>query len=201
MEENEFGFPPDEPVAARYTALARRLQERAPNAEEDLYRLFASGVRWMLRQALGDARAESEIRSVLTSVAETVRAGALLEPSRLPHLVRMLVRDCIRERARSSSAGAMPPLQKSGHRRGEVSREQIMHGLLGTMPARDREVLRRFYLQHQSVHTICQELRITAGDVEIVTAAARAQFREESRAAHLPSSRQKSSPQARRFAF
>jgi len=171
--ERECGTPPEEPEANHYADLVRLVAAGEAHAEDELYRLFAGGVRLLLRRSIGAARAEDEVRPLLTMVTEIIRAGTVREPGRLPRLVRTIVRERIRD-IKGAPAGPLPAGDGPRTPAQDPEQQRVMAILRGATP-RDREILTRFYAQLQPVEQICRELQITADDVEIVKATARAQ--------------------------
>jgi signal transduction histidine kinase len=176
--EKERDSSPEELEANRYADLVRRVRAGEADAEEELYRLFAGGVRLLLRRAIGAPRADGEVRPLLTMITEIIRAGTVREPGRLPRLVRTVVRERIRDML-SSPAGTQPAGPVSEVRAPVQSPDQqLAKAILGTALPRDREILTRFYARQQSVEQICRDLHVTADDVEIVKATARARRAE-----------------------
>jgi two-component system, cell cycle sensor histidine kinase and response regulator CckA len=167
----ERNFLPGELQTDRYADLVRRLQSGEAGAGEELYSLFAGGVRMLLRRSMPLERADDEVRPLLMAFARALRDGTVREPEPLPRLVRIFVREWIQGHAEGSGAADI-------HARAEMLPEQAVPP---AMLSRDREILTRFYAWMQPVDQICRDLRITARDVEIVTATARAQFDERRR--------------------
>jgi DNA-directed RNA polymerase specialized sigma24 family protein len=60
----------------------------------------------------------------------------------------------------------------------ESQTQELAMRLLRSLPARDREVLTRFYLQEQSAETICSEMRLTETQFRLIKSRAKARYGE-----------------------
>ena len=59
-----------------------------------------------------------------------------------------------------------------------IERQEMVTHLLSSLSSRDREILRRFYLEEQSREQICSEMRLTETQFRLFKSRAKARFSE-----------------------
>src|SRR5215813_12128741 len=75
-------------MSADAAELVRRIQDRAPGAEEELVHRYARGIAAILARSVSDRSAAEDIRQeTLRLVIEKIRNGELREPERLSGFV------------------------------------------------------------------------------------------------------------------
>ena len=180
--------PPGDSCPPKPAELVHRIEQGDPEAEAQLYRIFDTGVRFLMMRKLGNSSAlEDELHSSFIITVESIRKGMVREPERLMGFVRTVVLRRIAEHIqhevfrrnrtvdlgdfvlRDQHVSADQALME--RQKGEIARE-----VLGEMPAHDREVLVRFYLQEQSPERICREMHLTPTQYRLLKHRAKARF-------------------------
>ncbi len=147
--------------ASNWDQLVDQIRDDDPRGLEHLYRDFSGGVRFLLSRQLGTINLDDELHSVLLTVAQAIRRGELCEPASLPGFVCTAVR---RHIVRSSN---------------EVDRKlEAMKQTLADVSPRDREILRRFYLQGQSREEICNDMDFPESQFRLLKTRVRLRFDE-----------------------
>lgn len=170
-------------------ALVERIQAGDREAEAELIRCYARGVRAVVRHHCrpGESHVDDIAQDVLTQLLGRLRAGALLDPLALPHYLRVSIRHaCMAHyrKAHNSAAATSEPESRSRDDDPETSlHRQQLHGVIreviAEMPIeRDREVLRRFYLNDQDRDRVCVALGIDEAHFHRVVHRARNRLRE-----------------------
>jgi DNA-directed RNA polymerase specialized sigma24 family protein len=113
------------------------------------------------------------VHDVYVTVAEAITAGKLRDPERLRAFLTTVTRFYTysqierRVQARNRFTGldgtAGDVADSTNLENGLYNRQRVtfVRDILQQMPAVDREILRRFYLQEQSKEQICREMRLT----------------------------------------
>ncbi len=174
--------------------LAKRIQAGDAQAEALLLSRFMLGVRVLLRRhAHGAPIAIDDIaQDVLSAVLEQLRKGGVRDAVALPAYIRTAAMHRLHAEQRTlqnivqsheSIDGDDPRLIANNSHPGDeldtARKARHVRELLNSLPVeRDREVLRRFYLQEESCETICAALDIEADHFRRVIHRARTRFRE-----------------------
>jgi RNA polymerase sigma factor (sigma-70 family) len=174
--------------------VVERIRRGDQSALEELYAYFGKGVRYFLLRRLGNDELEDRVHDVFLVVAEAIRNGELRDPSRLMGYIRTVVRRTIagviqgNVNARvnymdldngifSMADWRMDPERKAV----ENERAELVRRLLKGVSKRDREVLRRFYVEEQTQDQICEEMRLTYNQFRLLKSRAKARFSEMGR--------------------
>lgn len=178
---------PGQPV---WEQLTRRIQAGDRDALQQLYEAFEKGVRFLLFRHLGPDDLEDKVHDVFVVVAEAIRDGDLREPSRLMGYVHTVVRRQIagyieravglrRKRADLDFEDAVcdgrPDPEVAAMRR---QRMEFALRVLQTIPARDREVLVRFYFREETPEEICRALKLNETQFRLIKSRAKQRFGE-----------------------
>ena len=204
---------PDSAGAAGQTdwaQLVERIRQGDERAMEELYAFFGKGVRYFLLRRLGVDELEDRVHDVFLVVAEAARNGELRDPSRLMGFIRTVVRRAIAgviqdhvnsrvsymdlEGVTFSVADWRLDPEKAAQ---QEERTEVVRRLLKGVSRRDREVLRRFYMEEQSQEQICAEMGLSYNQFRLLKSRAKARFGEMGRrvAGRLGlSGRQRSAP-------
>jgi RNA polymerase sigma-70 factor (ECF subfamily) len=156
-------------------------------AEEQFVRTYANGVRVLVRRHCrpGDAIVDDLVQEVLSRVLERLRAGAIRNVTALPAYIQTTIVHAASAEYRArrlvepievieSLAGESTPPEELHTER----LRQTLQSLLAELPQpRDRELLRRFYLQDESKEEVCLALGIDDAHFRRVMFRARARFR------------------------
>ena len=184
---------PLEPVQTQepsWSLLVERIRGDDPSGMEQLYAVFAKGVRSFLWRQLGSRDLDDKVHDIFLIVTQSIRRGDLREPDRLMGYVRTVLRrqvaSYIQEavHARRNEVEMEPGLNLSDRQVSPERRvldrqtQELAMRLLRSLPARDREVLTRFYLQEQSAEKICAEMNLTETQFRLIKSRAKARYGE-----------------------
>lgn len=188
-ETNSGGTPPDsaQKRAPDCAELVRRIQENEPSALEDLYRIFARGIKFQICRQLGPQDLEDKVHDCFLIVVQAIRRGELREPERLMGFVRTVVRRQIaayievavnNRKLSDLDAGRLVTDLRLDPESTILDREEaeLAYRVLRGVSRRDREVLMRFYLLEQSQNVICQEMKLTDTQFRLLKSRAKARF-------------------------
>jgi RNA polymerase sigma-70 factor (ECF subfamily) len=157
-------------------------------AEAEFVRRFERGVRALVRRHCrpGDSIVEDLVQETLARVLERLRAGALRDAEALPGYVQSTIAHLTsaeyRNRRGSEPLAAAERLAGGVDPAEHADANQLaaaIRRLLEELPvARDRDVLRSFYLDEQDRSTVCGRLGIDEQHFHRVIFRARQRFRE-----------------------
>lgn len=159
-----------------------------PAGLEELYAIFAKGVRFFLWRQIGPQDVDDKVHDVFLIIAQSIQRGELREPERLMGYVRTIVRrqvaahieSAVKSRRNNRSADLMTTLtdRRPDPERAAIAREshQVAMRVLNALPARDREVLVRFYLREQTADEICRDLKLTETQFRLIKSRAKARY-------------------------
>ncbi len=177
----------------RDTAAALVAHARAGDAqaEADIIRRYQRGLRFLLRRRTGDAELADDLLQETWIVAlRKIRAGEVAEPERLAGFLCGIARNLalgdarktIRRQTMANSdyvdrvADSEPGIFEQVSRAEACTHVRRMIGELKMK--RDREILRRFYVDDEDKETICHDLQIDSTHFNRVLYRAKARFRE-----------------------
>jgi RNA polymerase sigma-70 factor (ECF subfamily) len=157
---------------------------------EELYRIFARGIRFYLCRQLGMQELDDKVHDTFLIVVQAIRRGDLREPERLMGFVRTVVRRQVAAHIdhvvhsrrdemhldvgiRVADRQRNPEQHMAYQQKGEFMRE-----ILGELAERDREILTRFYLDEQTQDEICAEMNLTETQFRLLKSRAKARFGE-----------------------
>ena len=180
----------DEPMAASVgteRSLMARIAGGDRPAEAEFVRLFERGVRVLVRRYCrpGDPIVDDLVQDVLSGVLERLRAGAIHDPAALPAYVQSAVvyaTSAEYRRRRPTLAETaieqIPDRETPGSRLAATQLAKLLRDLLAGMAVpRDREILRRFYLEEEDKDSVCRALAIDPGHFHRVMFRARERLR------------------------
>ncbi len=169
--------PPASTPSTAPAELVRRILAGESQAESDLVERYSRGVKFLLLELTRDpARADDLHQETFRLVLEKVRAGELREPEKLPAFIRQLARNLFIGEYRKTvkrpvvSGGgaeeiAPPPDPAPSPLARLLAKENaaIVRRLLAELkPARDREVLFRFFVAEQPKEEICEAFGLSS---------------------------------------
>jgi RNA polymerase sigma-70 factor, ECF subfamily len=180
----------DVPSGATWIQLVERIQDNDPAGMEELYGVFSKGIRYFLCRQLGPQDLDDKVHDVFLIIAQAIRRGDLREPERLMGYVRTVVRrqvaahieSAVQKRRNQTDIDSGPSV--ADHHANpeqlaiEREEEEIALRMLHSIPARDREILIRFYLKEQSQDEICKEMSLTETQFRLIKSRAKARFGE-----------------------
>ena len=170
--------------------LVTRIQSGDNSGLEDLYGLFARGIRFYLCRQLGPQELDDKVHDAFLIVVQAIKRGDLREPERLMGFVRTVVRrqvaayidDVVHSRREELhldvgvrvADGRNNPEQDAAFQQ----KVEFMTSILQNLSDRDREVLTRFYLDEQTQEQICEEMDLTETQFRLLKSRAKARFGE-----------------------
>lgn len=177
-------------AAPNWAELVEQIRRDDAAGMEELYRVFARGIRFYLCRQLGPQELDDRVHDTFLIVVQAIRRGNLREPERLMGFVRTVVRRQV--------AAHIDGLVHSRRKEVEIdintrladrtwnpeqnltSRENVnlMRRVLDSLSRRDREILVRFYLHEQSQEQICSEMELTETQFRLLKSRAKARFGE-----------------------
>jgi RNA polymerase sigma factor (sigma-70 family) len=161
-----------------------------PAAVEELYEIFAKGIRFLLWRRLGQQDLDDRVHDIFLMVVQSIQRGELREPERLMGYVRTVVRrqtagyieGAMTTRRRQIAIDGTAPIRDrapSPERRAiEEENSAVAMRVLRSLPQRDRDVLIRFYLHEQPADQICAEMGITETQFRLIKSRAKSRYSE-----------------------
>jgi RNA polymerase sigma-70 factor (ECF subfamily) len=172
-----------------WAQLVTRLQDGDPEAMEELYTMFASGVRYYLARQLGSQDLEDRLHDAFVIVVDTIRSGELRDPRRLMGYIRTVVKRMVatsidrqiqERRGRVDEDKTTLVSGRASPENATLHRQQValVHEVLKELSDRDRLVLTRFYVDEVPAQTICDEMNLTMTQFRLLKSRAKNRFGE-----------------------
>lgn len=170
--------------------LVARIQSEDSTALEELYRIFARGIKFQICRQLGPQDLEDKVHDCFLIVVQAIRRGEVREPDRLMGFVRTVVR---RQIAAYIEAVIQARKQMTELETGRIvadfgldpensimdqEEEQLAYRVLKGISRRDREILIRFYLREEPQEVICEKMNLTDTQFRLLKSRAKARFGE-----------------------
>ncbi len=192
VREAEFGdaAAENDDTYAGWVELVDRIRGGTTDGMEELYQLFSRGIRFYLVRQLGPQDLEDKIHDTFVVVVLAIQRGELREPSRLMGFVRTIVRRqvaahidrAVQSRREQTELDTTVRISDPGISPEETAifseRKSLIQKVLSEIPARDREILTRFYLYEQSQEQICTEMDLSDTQFRLLKSRAKARFGE-----------------------
>jgi RNA polymerase sigma factor (sigma-70 family) len=194
MEERtltERSFAPSSSIDhAEAVELVERIRANDMTALEDLYRVFARGIKYQICHQLGPQDLEDKVHDCFLIVVQAIRKGELREPDRLMGFVRTVVRRqiagyieaVIQNRKQMSDLEVTRVVADFGLNPEnsilDREEEELAYRVLKGISRRDREILIRFYLREEPQETICEKMNLTETQFRLLKSRAKARFGE-----------------------
>ena len=176
--------------AVDWPELVARIQKGDDAGMEELYRLFARGIRFYLCRQLGMQELDDKVHDTFLIVVQAIRRGDLREPDRLMGFVRTVVRrqvaahiDQVVHSRRDEMHLDLGVRVADRQRNPEENmayqqKNDFMREILEQLSDRDREILTRFYLHEETQEEICGEMNLTETQFRLLKSRAKARFGE-----------------------
>jgi RNA polymerase sigma-70 factor, ECF subfamily len=189
-ELEEVARPEPSGTAVDWPDLVARIQKGADSGMEELYRLFARGIRFYLCRQLGMQELDDKVHDTFLIVVQAIRRGDLREPDRLMGFVRTVVRRQVAAHidqvvhSRRDEMHLDVGVRVADRRRNpeqNMAHQQkgdFMRDILRQLSERDREILTRFYLHEDTQEEICAEMSLTETQFRLLKSRAKARFGE-----------------------
>jgi RNA polymerase sigma-70 factor (ECF subfamily) len=174
-----------------WTRLVERIHDGDPGAMEELYAIFAKGIRYFLLRNLGADELDDKVHDCFVIVAQAIQQGELRDPARLMGYVRTVVKRQIaatidiavtRRRNQVDFEETLFTLSDwkddPEHNMLQQQRTEIARRVLNGISRRDREILDRFYVQEQPQEKICEEMGLSYNQFRLLKSRAKARFGE-----------------------
>jgi RNA polymerase sigma-70 factor (ECF subfamily) len=173
-----------------FSELVARIKSEDSRALEDLYRVFARGIKYQICRQLGPQDLEDKVHDCFLIVVQAIRKGELREPQRLMGFVRTVVRRQVAAyiEAVVQSRKQMADLDTGRvlvdynrdpeHRILDREQEELAYRVLKGISRRDREILIRFYLREEPQELICEKMNLTDTQFRLLKSRAKARFGE-----------------------
>jgi RNA polymerase sigma factor (sigma-70 family) len=170
--------------------LVERIKSEDSRALEDLYRIFARGIKYQICRQLGPQDLEDKVHDCFVIVVQAIRRGELREPDRLMGFVRTIVRRQIAAyiEAIIQTRKQVTDLETSRivadftrnpeNRILDREEEELAYRVLRGISRRDREILIRFYLLEEPQEVICEKMNLTDTQFRLLKSRAKARFGE-----------------------
>ena len=188
--EGEHNMPETVSEERSWAPLVERIRIGDQSAVEELYRVFAKGIRFFLWRQLGLQDLDDRVHDIFLMVIQSIQRGEVREPERLMGYVRTVVRrqaagyiqgavNTRRNHVDIDSSSPLSARELDPERKAiEEQETEVAMRVLRSLPKRDREVLIRFYLQEQLPEQICQELGITETQFRLIKSRAKSRYGE-----------------------
>jgi RNA polymerase sigma factor (sigma-70 family) len=173
--------------------LVARIQSDDTLALEELYRIFARGIKYQICRQLGPQDLEDKVHDCFLIVVQAIRRGELREPDRLMGFVQTVVR---RQIAAYIETVVQNRKQMTELETGRIvadfgrdpensimdqEEEELAYRVLKGISRRDREILIRFYLREEPQEVICEKMNLTETQFRLLKSRAKARFGEMGR--------------------
>jgi len=157
-------------------------------AVEELYAVFAKGIRFLLWRQLGQQDLDDRVHDIFLMVVQSIQRGEVREPERLMGYVRTIVRrqaagyieDAMNARRKQIGIDSAAPIRdRALNPEGlaiEAQNSTVAMRVLRSLPERDREVLCRFYLEEQTPERICADLNLTETQFRLIKSRAKSRY-------------------------
>jgi RNA polymerase sigma-70 factor (ECF subfamily) len=170
--------------------LVERIRDGDPSAMEELYKMFSTGIRFLLYRRLGPQDLDDKVHDVFVIITEAICNGELREPERLMGYVHTVVRRQVashidravhlrRNRVDVDFQESVSDKRPDPEREA-IERENLTLAMrvLQSIPKRDREVLTRFYLNEEPAEEICRNMDLSETQFRLIKSRAKARFGE-----------------------
>ena len=160
------------PAQASLDELLERVRRGDEAALEEFRGVIAKGIRFFLSRELGAENLEERVDLTFRVVVQTLQRDEAGGADRLMGHVL----DSIRAQVAAHTAKA--PDRDANPQQAAAFRRQLecMRGILRAMSPRDREILRRFYLDEQTEEQICREMELAPSKLRLLKSRAAAWF-------------------------
>jgi RNA polymerase sigma-70 factor, ECF subfamily len=172
--------------------LSRRIREGDVSAESELIRQFEPGLRVLLRRRTGGDHGllQDLVQETLLVVIQRLRGDGLEDPDKLAAFAAQTARNLAiaslrkTERQKTDIDSAATERNPDTSRAVETIVEDVeaamaVRALLRELPqARDRLMLKRFYLEDHDKDIICQEMQLSEAAFNQALSRARRRFRQ-----------------------
>ncbi len=172
-----------------WAEIVARIRDGDAAAMEELYSIFARGIRYFLLRNLGSEELDDRVHDCFVIVTEAIQNGELRDPARLMGYVRTVVKrqiasaiDTAVDQRRThvdydetmfglTDFNNDPEQSTISRQRSEIARKVML-----SISRRDREILDRFYVQEQPPEQICDEMGLSPTQFRLLKSRAKTRF-------------------------
>ena len=178
------------PSYSSWSDVVERIRRWDATAMEELHTTLSTGIRFLLRRQLGPEDLDDKVHDVFVTVTQAIRNGELREPERLMGYVQTVVRrmvashidQAVQMRRKRMDVDCQESVTDKcpDPERKAIERERmgLAISVLQSMPKRDREVLKRFYLEEESAEAICRDMDLNETQFRLIKSRAKIRFGE-----------------------
>lgn len=175
---------------ATLAELAERIKSGDSRAIEQMYHAVKPGLRALLAMKVPYDLVEDYSHDVFLALLRLIKAGSVRDLRCLPGIIRTIALRIVSERRTAPSASEVPvdaPIisnlvrDRRSDPEDSLQRKQRMELALSTLALltdREREILKRFYLDEQPQEQICKEMGLTETQFRLLKSRAKARFGE-----------------------
>jgi len=149
---------------ARLAELVNAVRTGNTGSIEELHRILAPGVRFLIQQRVNDGKVETHVRSVLVAAVCRIREDPTVASGGVVRLVRQLIVRRFPARLRQSREG--PP----------GAEVKLAGRILRGMSPAERDALRRCYVLGEAPESFLEDLKLTRDQFQALQCRARAEF-------------------------
>ena len=160
------------PAQAPLEELVARVRRGEEAAIQEFHGVIAKGIRFFLSRQLGEENLEERVDLTFRVVVQALKRD---EAGGLDRLMGHVL-DSIR--AQVAAHNGKTPNREATPQQATTFRRQLesMRGVLRTISPRDREILKRFYLDEQTEEQICGQMELTRSQFRLLKSRAAARF-------------------------
>jgi RNA polymerase sigma-70 factor (ECF subfamily) len=158
---------------------------------EELYSVFGRGIRYYLCRHLGPRDLDDRMHDTFLIVVQAIRREELREPGRLLGFIRTIVKRQVaahierevNERRDCQEAEVVRLKLEDWRltpeeRAVETDKRRLLELLIDELDEREREVIRRFYVEDQPHEQICEEMGLTFTQYRLIKSRAKQKLEE-----------------------
>lgn len=172
--------------AERNHDVVEMIRNGHPGGLEELYAMARNFTFFIMRQ-LGSEDLQDKVHDVFVSAAVAICGGKLRDSNRLTPFLTTLTRFytygqidrrvVLRKYVRPLDHVNIPDRHSNvEHNFYRQQKMRIVREILNSMPARDRDLLERFYVQEQTKEEICREMNLTPTQFRLLKSKAKSAF-------------------------
>ena len=161
------------------------VQAGQESATEELHRTFHRGLVYFFFRHVGAEYAEEYAQQSIICLIQAIQDNRIQDPNRLTgycrgiaaNILRGAIKERINRRVRECDLGNVQVRDPRGNTEASLlhsERVAIMLSELEKMAAKQREILRRFYLEEQTQTEICQAMGLTDTQFRLLKSRAKA---------------------------
>jgi RNA polymerase sigma-70 factor, ECF subfamily len=154
--------------------LVERVRRSDETAIVELHGVIAKGIRFFLSRELGEENLEERVDLTFRVVVQTLQRSQAGGSDQLMGQVLDIIRAQVAAHIGKAQDPDANPEQAAAFRR----QLESMRGILRALSRRDREILKRFYLDEQTEEQICNQMELAPSQFRLLKSRAAARFVE-----------------------